>query len=243
MTLRRLPYGANYLDQEDAIELKRAFEEKILFRYTTERQSSGDLLEQFVKNKFQVTHALALPNCTQGLRLALLSTKPKVGDKVYIPCMTFVAVAGAVLSSGLIPVLTDVDENYALDPTKLPKDAKRVIVAHMEGFVGPMPQNTEFVIEDAAQAMGAKHPDGIYAGAKGTAGVYSFHHAKILTSGEGGLVITNDKEIHHSIRAYHDHGSSRKHGEYPTWKDDAFYGENMVSSEIQHLYNYNSSTI
>ncbi len=233
MSLRRLPYGANYLDQAEATELQAAFEEKILFRYTTERKSSGDLLEEFVRNKFKVTYALATPNCTQSLRLAILATRPKVGDKVYIPCMTFVAVAGAVLSCGLIPVLTDVDENYSLDPEKLPRNAERVIVAHMEGLVGPAPNDVPFVIEDAAQAMGAKHPDGVFAGCKGAAGVFSFHHAKVLTSGEGGLVVTNNDNIYQAIRAYHDHGSSRKHGEYPTWKADAFYGENMVAGELQ----------
>lgn len=232
MSLRRLPYGANYLDQGEMPEFNAAMEERILFRYTTERQSSGDTFEQMVRDKFGVRHALATLNCTQSLRLALLATRPKVGDKVYIPAMTFVAVAGAVLSCGLIPVLTDVDENYALDPTKLPVDAERVITAHMEGFVSPVPK-VKYVIEDTAQAMGAHHPDGSYAGAKGTAGVFSFHHAKILTAGEGGLVVTNDDEIYGHVRGYHDHGANRQHGQYPTWGDNAYYGENMVAGEPQ----------
>lgn len=232
MSLRRLPYGANYLSFGEMPELSDAFREQVLFRYTTERESSGDLFEKAVVQKFGVSHALATVNCTQSLRLALMATKPKIGDKVYIPAMTFVAVAGAVLSCGLIPVLVDVDENYSLDVSKLPSDAERVIVAHMEGLVGLVP-NVKFSIEDCAQAMGAKHPDGKYAGTVGTAGVYSFHHAKVLTSGEGGLVVTNNSEIYGYIRGYHDHGSSRKHGEYPVWKDNACFGENMVAGEVQ----------
>jgi len=232
MSLRRLPYGANYLNLEDTSELKEAFREKVLFRYTTERESSGDQFEKAVMQKFGVSHALATVNCTQSLRLALMASKPKVGDRVYIPAMTFVAVAGAVLSCGLIPVLVDVDENFALDTTKIPDNAERAIVAHMEGYVGNIP-NVKFCIEDCAQAMGARHPDGRYAGTVGSAGVYSFHHAKVLTSGEGGLVVTNSPEIHGYIRGYHDHGSSRKHGEYPVWKDQAYFGENMVAGEAQ----------
>lgn len=232
MTLRRLPYGANYLNPEEMIELDAALQEKILFRYTTERESSGDQFEKAVMQKFGISHALATLNCTQSLRLALMATRPNVGDKVYIPAMTFVAVAGAVLSCGLIPVLTDVDENYSLDISKLPSDADRVIVAHMEGMVGPVP-NVKFTVEDCAQAMGARHPDGRYAGTVGTVGVYSFHHAKVLTSGEGGLIVTNNAEVHGHIRGYHDHGSSRKHGEYPVWKDNAYFGENMVAGEPQ----------
>lgn len=232
MSLRRLPYGANYLDTSELSEFRDAMDERILFRYTTERRSSGDLFEEAVMQKFQVGHALATLNCTQSLRLALMATKPKIGDKVYIPAMTFVAVAGAVLSCGMIPVLTDVDDNFSLDVNKLPADAERAIIVHMEGFVGPMP-SIKYAIEDTAQAMGAKHPDGTYAGTKGIAGVFSFHHAKILTSGEGGLIVTNDAEIHKHARGYHDHGSSRKHGQYPTWEDNAYYGENMVAGEPQ----------
>lgn len=232
MSLRRLPYGANYLDPNEMPELSAAFKEQILFRYTTERESSGDLFEKAVMQKFGVSHALATLNCTQSLRLALMASKPNIGDKVYIPAMTFVAVAGAVLSCGLIPVLTDVDENYSLDISKLPHNADRVIVAHMEGLVGAVPP-VQFTIEDCAQAMGAKHPDGRYAGTIGTVGVYSFHHAKVLTSGEGGLIVTNDSEVHGHVRGYHDHGSSRKHGEYPVWKDNAYFGENMVAGEVQ----------
>lgn len=233
MALRRLPYGANFLDIEEMDELQEALEEKVLFRYTTERQSSGDRFEAMVREKFGTRHALATLNCTQGLRLALLATRPKVGDKVYIPAMTFIATAGAVLSCGLIPVLTDVDENFSLDPAKLPADAQRVIVCHMDGHAGAVPEKPAFVIEDTAQSMGARFDDGSYAGTRGAVGVYSFQHAKILTSGQGGLLVTDRDELYQAFRTYHDHGATRRHGEYPTWPADSFYGENMIAGEAQ----------
>jgi dTDP-4-amino-4,6-dideoxygalactose transaminase len=150
---------------------------------------------------------------------------------VHIPCVTFVAVAGAVLSCGLIPVLCDVDERLNLDVDKLPDDAERVIVAHMDGMVGPVPQRTRFAIEDCCQCFGARHVDERSAGAVGYAGVFSFNHQKILTSGEGGLLITSDGARFALMRRYHDHGARRAHGEYPRWEADDFYGENFVTSE------------
>ena len=229
--LRRLPYGANYLDLDEMDELRGALDKKILFRYLAETPTAATRLEALACERFGTLKALALHNCTEALRVAILATRPCVGDVVYIPAVTFVAVAGAVLSCGLIPVLVDVDAEFCLDPAALPADAQRVIVAHMEGTVGACPVNVPYVIEDVAQSIGGRHQDGRYAGTHGYAGVFSFHHNKILTSGEGGLLITNDAERFELMRAYHDHGCFRVQGEYPRWCEDAFYGENLVTSE------------
>lgn len=229
--LRKLPYGANYLDLDEMVELREAIEQKILFRYQTIVESCATRFEEQAAAWFGTKHALAVHNCTEALRLALLATRPAVGDVVYIPAVTFIAVAGAVLSCGLIPVLVDVDEDFSLDPAKLPADAERVIVAHMEGRIGDLPKAVPFVIEDTAQACGGKHSDGRFAGTAGYAGVFSFHHNKILTSGEGGLIITDDSERWELMRKYHDHGCFRVQGEYPRWENDTFYGENFVTSE------------
>ncbi|GAA0905266.1 DegT/DnrJ/EryC1/StrS family aminotransferase [Streptomyces thermoalcalitolerans] len=228
---RFLPYGANYLDWSDMSELRAAVEQKVLFRYQTESESMASRLERRVAEEFGVSHVLAVHNCTEALRLALISTRPRTGDVVYIPAVTFVAVAGAVLSTGLIPVPVDVDDSFALDASLLPSDAQRVIVAHMEGAVAPLPAGVPYVIEDAAQALGASFPDGRPVGTAGYAGAFSFHHNKVLTSGEGGLLVTGDRAVWEVMRCYHDHGSARQPGHYPTWNDDAYYGENFVTSE------------
>jgi len=229
--MRKLPYGANYLNWDDMVELKSAIDQKILFRYQTESESLSTQFEHMASRQFGASRALAVHNCTEALRLCLLSTRPSVGDIVYIPAVTFVAVAGAVLSCGLIPILVDVDEDFALNASRLPSDAQRVIVAHMEGVVRPLPSGVPFMIEDAAQSMGGRHDNGISAGVAGYAGVFSFHHNKVLTSGEGGLILTNSDETWKILRQYHDHGSTRTHGEYPVWDDNTFYGENFVTSE------------
>ncbi|MDT0447594.1 DegT/DnrJ/EryC1/StrS family aminotransferase [Streptomyces hesseae] len=228
---RFLPYGANYLDWSDMTELREVIDQRVLFRYQTEGESMASRLERHVARRLGARHALAVHNGTEALRLALVSTRPRVGDLVFVPAVTFVAVAGAVLASGLIPVLVDADESLSLDPALLPPDARRVVVAHMEGTVGPVPEGVPFVIEDCAQSLGARLPDGRHAGTAGYAGTFSFHHNKVLTSGEGGLVVTGDDEAWARMRGYHDHGSARVPGRYPTWDQDAHFGENFVTSE------------
>ncbi|MEU3356271.1 DegT/DnrJ/EryC1/StrS family aminotransferase [Streptomyces sp. NPDC037389] len=228
---RFLPYGANYLDWSDMTELREVIDQRVLFRYQTEGESMASRLERHVARRLGARHALAVHNGTEALRLALVSTRPRVGDLVFVPAVTFVAVAGAVLASGLIPVLVDTDESLSLDPALLPPDARRVVVAHMEGTVGPVPEGVPFVIEDCAQSLGARLPDGRHAGTAGYAGTFSFHHNKVLTSGEGGLVVTGDDEAWARMRGYHDHGSARVPGRYPTWDQDAHFGENFVTSE------------
>ncbi|KUH39768.1 MULTISPECIES: DegT/DnrJ/EryC1/StrS family aminotransferase [Streptomyces] len=228
---RFLPYGANYLAWSDMSELREVVEQKVLFRYQTESESMASRLERTVADRLGAAHALAVHNCTEALRLCLISTRPSIGDVVYVPAVTFVAVAGAVLSCGLIPVLVDADESLSMDPTLLPPDARRVVVAHMEGTVARVPRDVPYVIEDCAQSLGARLPDGRHAGTAGYAGTYSFHHNKVLTSGEGGLIVTSDREAWARMRSYHDHGSARVPGRYPTWDADAHYGENFVTSE------------
>ncbi|GHG54055.1 DegT/DnrJ/EryC1/StrS family aminotransferase [Streptomyces griseocarneus] len=228
---RFLPYGANYLDWSDMRELREAIEQGVLFRYQTEGESVASRLERRVAERLGARHVLAVHNGTEALRLALISTRPRTGDLVHMPAVTFVAVAGAVLSSGLIPVLVDVDDSLSLDTTLLPEGTERVIVAHMEGTVAPLPHGVPYVVEDCAQALGAVFPDGRHAGTAGYAGTFSFHHNKVLTSGEGGLVATGDPAAWATMRCYHDHGSARVPGRYPTWNPDAHYGENFVTSE------------
>lgn len=229
--LRSHPYGAQFLSAQDTPELFEALDERVLFRYSARGSSVSDRLEDHAVQRLGVAGALTCPNGTQALRLALLATRPSAGTRVYIPAVTFVAVAGAVLSLGLIPVCVDVDEGFALDPALLPADAERVVVAHMDGMVAPVPEGPAFVIEDSAQAMGGLHADGRPVGSVGFAGTFSFHHAKVLTSGEGGLVVTRHPEVRALMRSYSDHGSAREQGKYPQWTDGAFYGENLTSNE------------
>jgi 8-amino-3,8-dideoxy-alpha-D-manno-octulosonate transaminase len=212
-------------------ELRDVIESRTLFRWLSPHDVSGQL-ERHVEKRFAVAHALATHNCTQAIRLVLLGTRPSAGDLVYLPAVTFVATAGAVLSAGLIPVLVDVGPDLTLDPALLPQTAERVIVVHIEGTRSVVPEGVPFVLEDVGQALGGSHPDGTAFGAAGNAGVFSFNHNKVLSSGEGGLVVTDDDELAERIKQFHDHGSQRVQGHYPTWAPGSFFGDNLVANEI-----------
>jgi 8-amino-3,8-dideoxy-alpha-D-manno-octulosonate transaminase len=229
--MRKYPFGAAYLDWADVPELRAAVESRTLFRWLAPDGGQSAAFEADVRQRLATSYALATPSCTQAIRVALLATRPRAGDLVYLPAVTFVATAGAVLSAGLIPVLVDVTEDLVLDPALLPPGAERVVVVHLEGTVAPVPDSVPYALEDCAQAMAATHPDGRHVGTVGYAGVFSFNHNKLLSSGEGGLIVTDDEDRYALMRSYHDHGSSRVQGQYPTWRPEAFYGENLVANE------------
>ena len=225
------PYGANFIEPHELLELHEVLRERILFRYQREGESNSQKFEKEFSARLGIDHTLSTPNCTSALRLALLTTRPRMGERVAIPSVSFIATAGAVLSCGLIPVLVPVDERLCMDITKIPKDIERVIVVHLDGFSCQIPSD-KIVIEDCAQAIGARREDGSYFGTGVHAAAFSFQHNKLLSSGTGGVFATNDPSIWKLARAYHDHGSSREPGCYPTWSDEAFYGENFIANEL-----------
>ena len=231
--MKQILYGANFLSLDQMPELQAALKEKALFRYSKAEPSSCQQFEDLACRTFGATHALVTTSCTQGLRLALLSTRPGIGDRVYVPAVTFIAVVNAVLSCGMIPIPVETDDDLLMDCTKLPHDAKRVIVCHMDGRACDIPAGPEYVIEDCAQALGARNRTGRYVGSIGSCGVFSFQQGKILASGQGGLILTNTAKLFERMRNYHDHGVSRDANGRPSWPEGSYYGENMIANELQ----------
>jgi len=163
---------------------------------------------------------VAVSSGTTALHLALLAAGVGSGDEVIVPGYTFVAAANMVLAVGATPVYADVDPaTWLLDP-KVPAPlitakTKAIIPVHLYGNVAAMKEITAFaeeqniiVIEDAAQAVFSKY-DGRYAGAIGALGALSFHATKTITTGEGGMVLTNDRELHEKMMLLRDHGMRR----------------------------------
>lgn len=177
----------------------------------------------------QVTHALATTSCTTGLHLILAALGVGPGDEVIVPAFTWVATANVVLYCGATPIFVDVDPiTFNIDPTliqaKLTSKTKAVMVVHLFGrcadmdaikaVVGSLP-----IIEDAACATGAAYK-GQFAGALGTAAAFSFHPRKSITTGEGGMVTTQDAELAERMLQLRNHGASiseeeRHHGPKP----------------------------
>lgn len=166
--------------------------------------------------KMNVNHAQAVSSCTAALRVALAALDVRKGDEVIIPAFTFVATAEAVIQTGADLVIVDVDDTLNMDPLSLEVAingrTKVIIPVHMMGAPADMDaimaiakKHNVFVMEDNAQGCGGTYR-GIPLGTIGDMGAYSFDAGKVMITGEGGMVVTNNKNLFVKARAYHDHG-------------------------------------
>ncbi len=167
-------------------------------------------------------HAIAVANGTAALQVALLAHGIGRGQEVVIPPLTFFATASMVLAVGARPVFSDVDRaSYNLDPHKLPAQITRktaaVMPVHLYGQTADMAPILEaardhdaLVIEDAAQAHGAEY-HGKKAGRLGDTACFSFYATKNMTTGEGGMVVTDNDEVAEKARLFRAHGEASKY--------------------------------
>jgi perosamine synthetase len=167
-------------------------------------------LERLVARACGVEHALAVSSGTAALHLAVLALGIGPGDEVLVPAYTFPATANVVALSGARPVLVDVDPHTLnLDPAKLevgPR-TKAILAVHLFGRPvdwNALPDGVP-VVEDAAGALGASWR-GRPCGSLGALGCLSFHPRKIVTTGEGGAVTTNDAELAAAVTQLRNHG-------------------------------------
>ncbi len=162
-------------------------------------------------------HAVAATSCTTALHLALAALGLGPGDEVVVPAFTFVATANAVEYTGARAVFCDIDpETYNLDaallPSRLTPRTRAVLPVHLFGLCAPMPRILKIarslrVVEDCACALGSAI-GGTPAGAFGDCGCLSFHPRKLLTTGEGGMVITKSAALAARCRSLRDHGAA-----------------------------------
>ncbi|MDQ7822769.1 MAG: DegT/DnrJ/EryC1/StrS family aminotransferase [Candidatus Eremiobacteraeota bacterium] len=166
--------------------------------------------------KMKVPYAQAVASGTAALKVALKALGIKRGDEVIIPAFTFVATAETVLDVGAIPVIVDIDETLNIDPAcmeaAITKKTKAVIPVHMLGAPTEMDRIMEVakkheirVLEDNAQGCGGSFK-GEMLGTIGDMGTFSLDAGKVIHTGEGGMVLTKDRELFIKARAYHDHG-------------------------------------
>jgi perosamine synthetase len=163
---------------------------------------------------------VAVSNGTVGLHLALRSLDVRAGDEIVVPAMTFIAVPNAVRYLDAVPVLVDCDpRTWCLDPdlveASISERTRGIIAVHSYGGVCDMDRLNEiaarrglFVIEDAAEAHGATYR-GRRVGGLGRVGVFSFYGNKIITTGEGGMLTTDDVDLADRCAFLKDHGMSK----------------------------------
>jgi len=171
----------------------------------------GERFERAFADFCDVKYALSCSNGTAALHLALLALGVGPGDEIIVPTLTFVATANAVTYCGATPVFIDSEpETWNLDPDllegKITPRTKGIIVVHLYGHpvdMDPVLSVTHhhglFVIEDAAEAHGAKYK-GRRSGSLGNIATFSFYGNKIITTGEGGMVVTDNSELARKVR-------------------------------------------
>lgn len=165
-------------------------------------------------------YALTTSNGTTALHLALASLGIASGDEVIIPDLTFIATANAVAYTGAKPVMVDVDrETWCIDPEAarraITTKTRAIIPVHLYGHPADMnavnavaAENGLYVIEDAAEAHGAEYRNK-RVGSLGTCGVFSFYGNKIITSGEGGMITTDNEKLYEKAKLLRDHAMSK----------------------------------
>ena len=168
--------------------------------------------------RHRLAHALAVTSCTTALQLALKALDVGAGDQVIVPAFTWVATANVVVHAGATPVFVDVDPttyNLRIDQVAdmVTARTRAVIPVHLFGLCADvdalrevLPAGTA-IIEDAACAVGAELR-GVPAGGLGDIGAFSFHPRKIITTGEGGMLTTNDQQLAALADQLRNHGAS-----------------------------------
>lgn len=204
--------------------------------------------EELFAQRHQVKHALAVTSATTALHLALVALDIKTGDEVIVPAFTWVSTANVVLYCGATVVFADVDPHtFNIDPEDLKRritsKTKAIIPVHLFGLCANMDEIKAIVgniplVEDGACAAGAAYK-GTPAGALGTIGCFSFHPRKSVTTGEGGMITTNDDQLAEVIGMLRNHGASvseeqRHHGPRPyILPDFNMLGYNYRMTDLQ----------
>lgn len=203
-----------YFDNEEIRLVQEALDSK----WVTQGAKTKEFEDLMVK-KHKVKYALATTSCTAALHLSTLTLDIKPGDEVIVPAFTWVTSASAIEYVGAKAVFADIDLNtFNINPSALKnaltKKTKAIVVVHLFGKAAPMDEimkiareNNLAVIEDAACAIGTKYKS-IPVGGIGDLGCFSFHPRKVITTGEGGMVTTNNLELANKIQSLRNHGAT-----------------------------------
>ncbi len=197
-----------------------------------------DKFENSVKEYTQAKAACATVNGTAALHLALRVLDIKMGDKVICSSFTFIGSVAPVLYQNAEPIFIDSDESWNMDVNFLEEAIKKespraIIVTHLYGQMAKVEEIVHlcekhgiYLIEDAAEALGATYK-GKHAGTFGVLGIYSFNGNKILTTGGGGMLVSNDEKLINKARFL----STQAKDDYP-WYEHSTYGYNYRLSNV-----------
>ena len=206
---------------------------------TSASKDGGENVQEFEKsicNFVKSKYAVAVNSGTAALQAALYSLDLKKGDEVIVPSFTFVASANAIASTGAKPIFADIlRSNYTIDPEsikkKITKKTKAIMPVHLYGHIAYVDEIKEIankqnihVVEDAAQSLGSTYK-GKQSGTFFDLGCYSLYPGKVMTSGEGGVIVTNNKKLHEKLQMIRNHGMVKGY-------DSKIFGLNLRLPEI-----------
>jgi dTDP-4-amino-4,6-dideoxygalactose transaminase len=233
---KSFPVWPHY-DENESRALKEVLESRVWWR--TPGTKTLEFERAFAKFH-GARHGIAVTNGTAALEVTMAALGIKAGDEVILPDFTFVATASAVLFANALPVLVDVDpQTYCIDPdlveAAITPNTRAIVAVHMGGHPADLDRLQQIanakgvaLIEDCSHAH-ASEWRGQRIGTFGTAGTFSFQSGKLMTAGEGGIVISNDDKFEVQARSVHDCG--RMPGEW--FYSHFIYGSNYRLSEWQ----------
>ncbi|MDR0718276.1 MAG: DegT/DnrJ/EryC1/StrS family aminotransferase [Treponema sp.] len=239
------PGGLEIGDAEKK-QVLEVLDNKYLFRYYGPKdvESKVKKLETEFKEKMGAKYALATSNCTGALISALIACGIAPGDEVVVTGYTFFASCAAIVAANAIPVIAEVDETLTIDPDDIEKKitpaTTALMIVHMRGVPCDMDRIMAIakkhklrVIEDVAQACGGSYK-GKMLGTFGDVGCFSFQYHKVITAGEGGMLITNDERLYDRCMGYHDTAACWRPDRFAEQRYDGelFCGSNFRMSEL-----------
>jgi len=240
--------GFELIGKEEKGAVDQVFDKGgVLYRYGFDEKRQRifrvDEFERKIAEKVGTKYCLCVCNGTAALKLALSALGVKAGDEVITQSFTFIATPEAILELGAKPVITEVDKTLNMDledlERKITDKTKVIIPVHMAGVPVKMDRIKEIaekhnipILEDSAQVLGGTYK-GKYLGTIGDAGIYSLDFGKVITTGEGGVLVTNNKDIYLKAREYSDHGHEQNPN-FPRGEDTrTHWGFNYKMTELQ----------
>lgn len=230
------------IGQEELDELKKVIEAKSLFKINGQTQECLQV-ETKLSQLLDCKHPIFMTSGHAALVSALTAMGIGPGEQVIVPAYTYIATALAVIATGAIPVIAEVDETLTIDPidieAKITPATKAIIPVHIQGFPCNMDAIMSIaerhhlkVLEDACQSVGGSY-HGKRLGTIGDAGALSFNYFKIVSCGEGGALLTGNKDLFDKALIYHDSSAIAYFGDQLSGVDtDVFCGNEYRANEL-----------
>ncbi len=235
------PYpGATIIGEEEKRAVNEVLERRSPFRYYgPDPAYAVSELERTVASLVGIEHAVGVTSGTAALIVALRALGVGPGDEVIVPAATFYGCVNAVVACQAVPIFADLDESVSIAAESVESvitpRTRAVMVVHWRGVAADLrplldvgKRHGVAILEDCAQSFGAEY-HGRYVGGLGDINIFSFQMNKVISAGEGGMVVTNDPALHQRAVACQDQGTPRK----SDGMDIApFFGENYRMSEL-----------